>query len=93
MTKIYLDLSTGHLTKVTMDSLSYGTGRQGWPAMTIASYTYGVFVSVPDFGTQDCSGLPADLVKVLRLAAELGCELVRFDADGDVHIFLPTFDW
>lgn len=91
--KSYLDLSTGHLTKETMDNLSYDTGRHGWPAMSIASYAYGAFVTVPDFKEADCSNLPDDLRAVLRHAYDEGCELVRFDADGEERDDLPTFEW
>jgi len=41
----YLDLSTAHLRRETMDTLSDATEgtcqARGWPAMTIAPYEYG----------------------------------------------------
>ena len=83
----YLDLSTGHLTAATRDKLDY-TPHPEWPAMSIASYEFGWFLTVP---VEDLHLLPDDLCVVMRLAKDLGIAVVRFDADGDVHQVLPYY--
>lgn len=95
MKKTYLDLSTGHLQQHTLDKLTQIDGkRQGWPAMTIATYREGVFVSVPDFNlvsSEQMRALPADLASMLLQAASEGAQLIRFDADGYVDGDLPYY--
>ena len=85
----YLDLSTGHLTQTTVQELKCDI----FSGITVANYDYGVFVSVP--GTSgDIDGLtvPEELKSVLRFARSEGCDVVRFDADGDTEAGLPRFD-
>lgn len=94
----YLDLSTCYLRKETMSTLSsapHGLNqRLGWPAMTIAPYWRGAFVTVPSEMTDDqLNALPSDLEEVLSYARLQDAALVRFDADGDDHLDLPTYDW
>lgn len=100
MTKVYLDLVTNHLTRWTMNSLellsSSDRNECGWPAMTVAPYDYGVFVTVPDFDHVLDTALvevPDDLLQVLEFAASKGCELVRFDASSDQIEDLPVYEW
>lgn len=88
-----LVLSTSHLPEEVMDRLGEdGDLRQ---RHLIAPYEYGAFVWVPT----DWSNviLPPELVWVLRLAAGVGVEWVRFDADGPVFdasdVSLPTWEW
>lgn len=104
----HLDCSTAHLTRETMEALSYlgvagdcATGdcsderikQAGWPAMTIAAYDKGAFVTIPGAPSEgQLDFMPDDLVIVLAHAQRLGCQLVRFDADG-ATIDLPTYDW
>lgn len=86
----YLDLSTSHLTQTTVQELDSGT----FSGITVANYEYGVFVSVPGAsGDIDELTAPEDLKRVLRFAREAGCDVVRFDADGDTEAELPRFDW
>jgi hypothetical protein len=100
----YLDLSTGHLsveTRSLLDGLaelppSYGTLANAWPAMTIAAYTYGYFVTVPALNIvevrQQAEILPADLRACLEHAHTQGIHLLRFDEGGDALHCLEVFD-
>jgi hypothetical protein len=91
----YLDLSTCHVQQSTMAWLE--DAKPGF--MSIANYDYGAFVTVPptpdelaeDFGHYD--EMPEDLATVLMRAQEMGCYLVRLDADGPTLEGLPTYDW
>ena len=86
----YLDLSTGHLTQTTVQELNCDI----FSGITVANYDYGVFVSVPGTSADiDKLTAPEDLKHVLRFAREVGCDVVRFDADGDTEAALPSFDW
>lgn len=93
----YLDLSTGHLTRKTMDLLQRTDAgdciSMGWPALTIASYPHGSFCTVPDMPNVDCLSMPGDLANVLWAAHQAGATLVRFDADGYVDPTLPYKEW
>jgi hypothetical protein len=101
MIHTYLDLTTAHLSRETMDQLSnYEQGcavGMGWPAMSIAPYEYGAFVTVPpDDEDEDrvaMDALPEDLACVLAHARKIGVYVVRFDADGDFLEDLPTYEW
>lgn len=86
----YLDLATGHVSESTMDWLNKAPCVS--PAMTIAPYEYGAFVSVPDAPLEHAD-LPEDLRDVLSFARDNGCVVVRLDADGDAVDGLPWFDW
>lgn len=90
----YLDLSTGHVSKATMDQLNR-QGEENWPAMSIAPYTYGVFVTVPDASASQASldELPYDLRAVVRFAQGLGVPLLRFDSDGEIVPGLTHAHW
>lgn len=96
MTKTYLDLSILHLTSLTMRQLHTAKfdacQHLGWPAMTIAPYEYGVFISVP---SQDAgmSNVPADLHDAIRHAQSEGAEVIRFDVDGCAVDSLTTHEW
>ncbi len=91
----YLDLSTCHVQQSTMDWLQ--EAKPGF--MSIANYDYGAFVTVPptpdelaeDFGHYD--EMPEDLATVLMRAQEMGCYLVRLDADGPTLEGLPVYNW
>lgn len=101
----YLDLSTGHLsagTSAMLDGLAELPHSHGavaaldWPAMTIASYPYGYFVTVPPLNMPDvrsqAENLPADLRACLEHAHTQGIHLLRFDAEGDALHCLEHFD-
>jgi hypothetical protein len=102
----YLDLSTAHLTPGTRERLNfYGDdpGRSvdglrlrlansGWPAMSIAPYEHGWFVTVPDKKEQDLSGLPEDLAAVMHYAQVAGAYVVRFDSDGHTVDDLSVYE-
>jgi hypothetical protein len=93
----YLDLSTGHVMQATMDLLSNGgldlCREQGWPAMTIAPYPFGCFVTVPNMTQEAIDALPPDLCEVFEYAFNLAVRLVRFDSDGDQIDELQHYDW
>lgn len=98
----YLDLSTGHLSKQTMELLEragdrtqVATETAKWPAMTIAAYAHGMFVTVPDpdVSYAQYGEMPSDLADVVHHAQVNGINLLRFDSDGDWIKGLPTFEW
>lgn len=86
----YLDLSTSHISKETMDLLTTGTKYLG---ITIATYEYGAFISVPDFTEHFPADLPEDLKSILMHANDLGCFVVRLDSDGNLANGLLVYDW
>ena len=90
----YLDLSSGHVSEETMDWLSEATpARSHCTGITIAPYEYGVFVGVPDdVGNIKDLECADDLKAVLRYARQTGCDVIRFDRDGDTVADLPHFD-
>jgi len=100
MINTYIDISTGHLKQRTMNLLSSmdttARYKAGWPAMTVAPYDHGAFVTVPPLEELEVfaqmHALPTDLAAVLSLAFSRGATLVRFDADGDL-INLPHYEW
>lgn len=95
----YLDLSTGNLRQSTVELLGTVAPRSsmelGWPAMTIANYEEGAFISVPpEISAEEAAALPPDLVQVLTYAREHNAVVVRIDCDGgDSNADLPTYDW
>lgn len=96
----YLDLSTNHTTQATAALLAAISSEErchrNWPAMTVAPYEYGCFVTVPDLvetPEERFMTLPQDLALVLLHARGLGCTVVRFDSCADVIEALPTHDW
>lgn len=92
---MYLDCTTNHLTKETMELLEQGEDAN--LVATVAPYKYGVFVSVPSFDDPDekhHETWPEDLIRVLRFADSLGCIVVRFDADAQAFPDdLPVYNW
>jgi hypothetical protein len=101
----YVDISTGHVSRATMELLSSAGAidnpcrEHGWPAMTIAPYEYGVFITVPNLDDPECcsqqqrNALPLELELILTYALRHGAQVVRLDADGDVIEGLQLFDW
>jgi hypothetical protein len=97
----YLDLSTGHVKQETMHTLQKLATPywfdSSWPAMTIAGYDCGVFVTVPPLNEPDVAkqaeNLPPELANVLWGAFRVGAALIRFDADGEIDPTLPYFEW
>lgn len=100
----YLDLCTNALSRPTTLMLeAYATSnRPDWPALTVANYEYGAFITVPP-SDMDESGnrtdftewdyMPDDLVAVLRYATEKGATVIRFDRDTEECEDLPSYDW
>jgi hypothetical protein len=90
----YLDCSTGHLSKQTMELLDQGE-ESGLSFMSVAPYKYGAFVTVPGDidDAEDVRAMPNDLAEVLAFAHGRGCQVVRFDSDGATYDELPSFNW
>lgn len=84
-----LVLSTAHV--------SYETSRKldaGEVSLPVARWEYGWFVWVDEAaGDDSLQNVPADLEATLAFAKHLGCEWVRFDADGHEIEELPRFEW
>lgn len=81
----YLELSTRHIKKETIEGLD----PDKWPY----SYRYeeGVFITVDEFGYPD--GLPADLRLLIQYAKEHDVLLIRLDCDAEEVEDLPTYEW
>ena len=81
----YLELSTRHIKKETIEGLS----PDKWPY----SYRYeeGVFITVDELGYPD--GLPADLRLLIQYAKEHDVLLIRLDCDAEEVEDLPTYEW
>jgi hypothetical protein len=88
----YLDCSTSHISKQTMELLDQGE-ESGLSFMSVAPYKYGAFVTVPDDTAECVRAMPNDLAEVLAFAHSCGCQLVRFDSDGVTYDELPSFNW
>jgi hypothetical protein len=107
-TRLFLDLSTAHLTVETRTALwtaAIGKGCGAFDAMTIAMHRDGAacFVHVPpqerDNDPLDQLGnaphglhVPSDLIDVLRYARRAGCDYVMFDRDGPEIAALPVWE-
>ena len=96
----YLDLSTAHTTQATSQLLAEISTEErchrNWPAMTVAPYEYGCFVTVPDLAetpNERLMTLPQDLALVLIHARGQGCTVVRFDSGADVIDGIPFHNW
>lgn len=92
----YLDCSTGHISRSSMDLLDKGDFVEGGglSGAAVAPYRYGAFVTVPpDANGEEFAGWPDDVVAVARFARAHGCAVVRFDSDGYTHGELQTYDW
>ena len=81
----YLELSTRHIKKETIE----GLGPDKWPY----SYRYeeGVFITVDELGYPD--GLPADLRLLIQYAKEHDVLLIRLDCDAEEVEDLLTYEW
>jgi len=89
----YLDTSTCHVSRKTMDLLESTCGTNTF-GCTVAGYEFGAFVSVPGSKNEiDETKAPEDLKVVLNYARKKGCDVIRFDADADQVKGLPVFDW
>lgn len=95
-----LEITTAHLRFESMRVLTELSAEQrmgnGWPAMTVANYQHGVFVTVPEKNADtidQLENLPDDLGDVLDHARSHGVTLVRFDSDAPQLADLPYYDW
>lgn len=91
--RVFLDLSTGHLTPQTrdwMDGRAISARSDPFNGLCLASTSFGWFIYAGE-QTEE-SEFPADLLTCLRKARELGAEYVLFDADASDGLDLPTYD-
>ena len=82
----YLDCSTAHLKKDTINNLSDST--------LPFTYTYdeGIFISVPDqFDILEETHISQDLFEILRYAWQNDIGLIRLDNDAEVITDLKTY--
>jgi hypothetical protein len=91
----YLDCSTGMLSHETYVQLTGHLIMGEWPAMTVAPYEFGVFISVPPASHiyEHADGLPEDLFCLLIYADEHDCQVIRLDAEGDRLDDLHFHEW
>jgi len=90
-----LSLSPHHLLPATLVELADAATtapekRVGWPAMTIAPYPSGVFLTVPEHGSS-LEALPIDLARLLSTAQARGVVMIRLDAEADIDDALPAY--
>ncbi|GAB2717052.1 DUF5983 family protein [Kitasatospora kifunensis] len=79
----FLDLSTGHLTPEVRADLD------DYEDVVAYRTTYGWLL----YASEDPEGeWPPELLPIVRLARDHGCEYVLFDADAPVVDALPVFD-
>lgn len=96
-----LDISAQHVSHSTMELLFNSSvenrAHDGWPAMTVAPYEAGVFMTVPEreyLGTRDAlKRMPEDLHTLLSAARLIGVNLLRLDEGGSIYPHLPLYDW
>lgn len=92
-----LVLSTAHISEDVMLKLSRLTSvdrvNAGWPAMTVAPYEYGVFLTVPEYAMRDYARMPEALSDVLAYAKRHGADVLRLDADGPTVADLKPYEW
>lgn len=85
MKHAYLDLSTGHLSRETFESLGQFNH--------LASYEYGEILYVSNTMEDHHPHAPDDLKRLNEFARQQGCQLIRLDQDGDVIDDLPHYAW
>lgn len=85
--KRYLDISTCHLSKETLDGLQ----PDKWPY----SYPYdeGVFITVCDDDDNFMDNLPKDLQILIKYAWNNQIHMIRLDRDAVEIKELPRYDW
>lgn len=85
-----LVLSTAHITKLTSDLAALHPNYIGY-------HEHGAYFYVGDAGdvTQfnDPEDYPPDLYACLLYARLLGCDEIKFDADGTVYDDLRQYEW
>ena len=98
----YLDISPVHIsesTSVLLEKAAEGNTLDcKWPAMTIAGYAYGFFITIPADMTSTenvelLKNMPPDIVEVLKYTNTNEHTLVRLDADGEPIEDLPSYHW
>jgi len=88
-----LYISMTHLTRNTQDDLELLAFSID---STVAPYDGGLYISVSDPGRYLEEGSyeehGADLLEVMKYAIENDCDVIRFDADGEINPNLPVYD-
>ena len=91
----YLDLSTSHLCRSTMDWISAAKPSEEplCVGITVAPYLAGAFCTVPqDIAAIDALECPDDLKEALRYARHRDFHALRFDTDGDLMDGIPRYE-
>ena len=81
-----LELSDRHLPADLADILP------DLPGVAATYTTFGALVRVPATPAATMTGLPAELVALLRYAREVDCDYLLLDPDVEVDDDLPTWD-
>lgn len=85
--KRYLDISTCHLRKDTLDGLQPDKWPYNYP------YEDGVFITVCDDDYNILADFPKDLQILIKYAWNHNIELIRLDRDAVESEMLPQYDW
>ena len=85
-----LDISTGHMTKADNEALEEYEAVV--PSYELKEYGWLVYVGEIDDNWPD-HVMSEEFRRIMREAAELDCDYVRFDRDGREYPGLPSFDW
>lgn len=87
-----LDISTCHIQKSEAMQLERDIPDNQVPAYELAEFGWLLYVGELDDNWPEERWSEA-LRNILKQAAELGCDYVRFDRDGREYDELPRFDW
>jgi len=61
------------------------------PSIVVAEYLEGWYCWIPI--KEEFYQYPLWLVNIFLLALSEHCHYIRFDADGEIYLELPKFDW
>lgn len=97
-----LTLSTAHISENTAKRLETDPDDNNLGLVVYPKAGYGFFIYIPYIpnGTKTLppqdwfkEDFPEELYNCIVLAAELGCDILCFDQDGNEYPFLKSFDW
>ena len=85
-----LTVSTAHITKTTAELLDDGVRD----LIVYPKAEYGWFILIPSSDVIDSLHIVmSDLMRLLKLAKDLGCEWLCLDCDGEVLDYMTTYEW
>lgn len=87
-----LDISTNHMSREDVDNLDQEVAGGMAPVYVLKEYGWLIYVGEINDNWPGEQWSEAFL-NVLKLAADLGCDYVRWDRDGLIYDELPFFDW